>query len=124
MQSEEKLGTGNIWKLMISMGIPIMISQIVNILYSIVDRIYVGRIKDVGENALAGLGLTMPVIIVISAFAAFAGAGGAPLAAIAMGKGDKKRAEKILGNSFFMILVFSVVLMAVFYIVKNLSCIL
>ena len=58
-----------------------MISQIVNILYSIVDRIYVGRIKDVGENALAGLGLTMPVIIVISAFAAFAGAGGAPLAA-------------------------------------------
>lgn len=119
MQSEEKLGTGNIWKLMISMGIPIMISQIVNILYSIVDRIYVGRIKDVGENALAGLGLTMPVIIVISAFAAFAGAGGAPLAAIAMGKGDKKRAEKILGNSFFMILVFSVVLMAVFYIVKK-----
>ena len=65
MQSEEKLGTGNIWKLMISMGIPIMISQIVNILYSIVDRIYVGRIKDVGENALAGLGLTMPVICLL-----------------------------------------------------------
>ena len=120
MQSEEKLGTGNIWKLMISMGIPIMISQIVNILYSIVDRIYVGRIKDVGENALAGLGLTMPVIIVISAFAAFArGRRGAACRDSNWGKGDKKRAEKILGNSFFMILVFSVVLMAVFYIVKK-----
>lgn len=117
--SEEKLGTVSIGRLMLSMGLPIMVAQIVNILYSIVDRIYIGRIKDIGSDALAGLGVCMPIIIIVSAFAAFAGSGGAPLASIDMGRGDKKRAEKIIGNAVFMILISAAVLMLVFYSIKK-----
>ncbi len=118
-QSEKKLGTDSIWKLMISMGLPIMIAQIVNILYSIVDRIYIGRIEGIGSDALAGLGVTNPIIIIISAFASFAGAGGAPLASIAMGKGEKDRAEKIIGNCASMLIVFSIILVIIFYLIKK-----
>lgn len=106
-------------KLMVSMAVPSIVAQIINILYSIVDRIYIGHIPGVGASALTGVGLTFPIITLISAFSAFAGAGGAPLAAIWMGKGDKKRAEKILGNAVTMLLGFSVILMAVFYLFQK-----
>ena len=119
ISEEEKLSRGNIWKLIFTMGVPVLIAQIVNMLYNIVDRIYIGHIEVIGSDALTGLGVCNPIIMFVSAFAAFAGFGGAPLASIAMGKGDRRRAEKILGNATFMIIVFSVILTAVFMAVKK-----
>ncbi len=112
---ELRMATEGIGKLMVSMAIPSVIAQVINILYSIVDRIYIGHIEGIGMEALTGVGVTFPIITLISAFSAFVGAGGAPLAAIWLGKGDRKRAEKILGNGVTMLLFFTVVLMGFFY---------
>lgn len=112
---EKRMGTERIGRLMIQMAVPSIIAQVINILYSIVDRIYIGHIKGVGMEALTGVGVTFPIITLISAFSAFVGAGGAPLAAIWLGKGDRKHAEKILGNGVSMLIFFTVVLMAFFY---------
>lgn len=105
-EKEQRMATEGIGKLMISMAIPSVIAQIINILYNIVDRIYIGHIEGVGMEALTGVGVTFPIITLISAFSAFVGAGGAPLAAIWLGKGDRKRAEKIMGNGVTMLLFF------------------
>ncbi|NBJ99254.1 MATE family efflux transporter [bacterium 1xD8-48] len=109
------MATESIGKLMLSMAIPSVIAQIINILYSIVDRIYIGHIEGVGMEALTGVGVTFPIITLISAFSAFVGVGGAPLASIWLGKGDRKRAETILGNGVTMLAAFTVLLMVVFY---------
>ncbi len=109
------MATEGIGKLMLSMAIPSVIAQIINILYSIVDRIYIGHIEGVGMEALTGVGVTFPIITLISAFSAFVGVGGAPLASIWLGKGDRKRAETILGNGVTMLAAFTVLLMVVFY---------
>lgn len=114
---EEKLGTEKIGKLILSMGIPTLIAQVINLLYNIVDRMYIGHL--VGPEALTGVGLTLPVIMLISAFSAFVGAGGAPLAAIAMGQGDKKRAETILSNAVTMLCFFTVVLTILFFFIEK-----
>ena len=116
---EQRMATEPIGKLMLSMAVPAVIAQVINILYSIVDRIYIGHIEGVGMEALTGVGVTFPIIILISAFSAFAGAGGAPLAAIWLGKGDRARAERILGNGVTMLLFFTVVLMVFFYAFKR-----
>lgn len=116
---EERMGTENIGKLMISMAVPSIVAQLINILYSIVDRIYIGHIEGVGMEALTGVGVTFPIITLISAFSAFVGAGGAPLAAIWLGKGEKQKAEKILGNGVTMLIIFTVVLMLFFYSFKR-----
>lgn len=116
---EEKLGTMPIPKLMLSLAIPSVIAQLINVLYNIVDRMYIGHIKGVGPIALTGVGLTFPIIMLIAAFSAFVGAGGAPLAAIALGKGDRERAEKILGNGVTVLLFFSVVLTVFFMLFKE-----
>lgn len=113
------MGTEKIPKLMVQMAVPSIIAQIINILYNIVDRIYIGHISGVGASALTGVGLTFPIITLISAFSAFVGTGGAPLAAIWMGKKDRKHAERILGTGVFMLLCFSVVLMAVFFLFQE-----
>lgn len=115
---DEQLGNENIGKLMLQMAIPSIVAQTVNILYSIIDRIYIGHIEGIGTNALTGVGLTLPIITLVSAFSAFVGAGGAPLAAIFMGKGDKKRAEQILGCGIFMLGMFTAALMVFFYLFK------
>ena len=83
---DSRLGTENITKLMISLAIPAVLAQIVNVLYNIVDRIYIGRIPGVGAAALTGVGVTFPIITIISAFSSFARGGGAPLASIALGR--------------------------------------
>ena len=113
------LGTENITRLMISLAIPSVLAQIVNVLYNIVDRIYIGRIPGVGAVALTGVGVTFPIITIISAFSGFASGGGAPLAAIALGQGDRKRAERILGNCVSMLLFFTVILMAFFFVFQK-----
>ena len=116
---EERLGTENVSKLMLAMSVPSIIAQIINILYSIVDRIYIGHIPNVGTNALIGIGVTFPIITLISAFSAFVGNGGAPLSSIALGRGDRERAEKILGNGVFLLVLFTVLLMGVFYVFQT-----
>lgn len=119
-QSREKqLGTMPIPKLMVTLAIPSVIAQLINVLYNIVDRMYIGHIQDIGPIALTGVGLTFPIIMLISAFSAFIGAGGAPLAAIALGKGDRDHAEKILGNGVSVLLCFSVLLTVIFMIFKR-----
>lgn len=118
-KKDEKLGVMPIPQLMVSLAIPSVIAQLINVLYNIVDRMYIGHIPDIGPVALTGVGVTMPVIMLISAFSAFIGAGGAPLAAIALGKGDRDRAEKILGNGVSILLIFSTVLILFFMIFKQ-----
>lgn len=112
----QDLGSGSITKLFIQLAIPAVVAQIVNLLYNIVDRIYIGHIPEVGASALTGVGLFTAILMLINAFAMLAGAGGAPLASIALGKQDKDKAEKIMANSFSLLLIFSVILTIVFYI--------
>lgn len=109
------MGTGSIPKLMAAMAVPSVIAQIINILYNIVDRIYIGHIPGVGAAALTGVGLTFAITLLVSAFSAFAGSAGAPLSSIWLGKNDRNHAERILGSSVWLLLVFTVVLMGVFY---------
>ena len=97
------LGTGSIPALMAKMAIPTVVAQVVNLLYNIVDRIYIGQ--GVGALALTGVGLCSPLMLFMNAFAMLAGSGGAPRAAIAMGRGDKEAADKILANCFTMLLI-------------------
>ena len=117
--NESRMGTERMGRLMVSMAVPSIIAQIINILYNIVDRIYIGHIPGVGAAALTGVGITFPIITLISAFSAFVGMGGAPLAAIWMGKGDRKHAEKILGSGACLLVIFTIVLMAVFYLFQK-----
>lgn len=104
------LGTEPVGRLLLKLSIPTVIAQIVNMLYNIVDRIYIGHIPENGSLALTGVGVCMPVIMIISAFAALISSGGAPRASIFMGKGDKESAEKILGGCFSLQLIISAVL--------------
>ena len=116
MAVKQDMGTGSIKRLMVQMAVPALVGQVINLLYNIVDRIYIGHIPEIGGTALTGVGLFTPILMLITAFAMLAGAGGAPRAAIAMGRGDKDRAEKIVGNCFTMLMVMAVVLTVVFYI--------
>ncbi len=116
---EQRLGTENLWKLIFSMAIPTMTAQVINVLYNIVDRMYIGHIEGYGNLALTGIGVTFPILTLIAAFSAFAGTGGAPLAAMRLGKKDYEGAEKILGNSTALLLIFSVSLTLFFTIFKE-----
>lgn len=115
MTREERMATQPIGRLMASMTLPAILAQIINILYSIIDRIYIGHMKGVGANALTGVGVTFCITVFISAFSAFISNGAAPLSAIWLGKGDRGHAEKILGNSVSFLLICTVFLMAFFY---------
>ena len=108
------LGTAPIGKLMVKMALPTVVAQIVNLLYNIVDRIYIGHIEGVGADALTGVGLCLPMIMLMNAFAMLGAAGGAPRAAIALGQGRKEEAERILGNCSSMLLLFSAMITTVF----------
>ncbi|GAA0117450.1 MATE family efflux transporter [Clostridium senegalense] len=105
----------NIGNLLFKLATPAIIAQIVNVLYNIVDRIFIGRIEN-GDIAMAGVGIAFPIIMIISAFAALIGMGGAPLAAIKMGEKDNDSAEKILSNSFSMLIIISLILTVTFLI--------
>lgn len=113
-RQEVDLGSGSVGNLLFKLALPAITAQIINVMYNMVDRMYIGHIKDVGAEALTGVGVTMPVIMAISAFAALVSMGGAPRASIMMGKGDKQAAEKILGNCTTMLIGVAVVLTAVF----------
>lgn len=109
-----QMATAPIWSLTIKLSIPAILAQVVNLLYNVVDRIYIGHMENVGTKALTGVGLCVPIITLISAFTMLVAQGGAPRAAIEMGKGDIKKAEKILGNCFVLLLTFAIVLTVLF----------
>lgn len=115
---EEKdfLGKEPIGKLLLRLALPTITAQIINMLYNIVDRIYIGHIPENGAVALTGVGVCMPLIMIVSAFAALVGNGGAPRASIAMGKGKNDEAEKILGNCFTLQVVLSLILTVVLFL--------
>ena len=111
------LGSGKVSRLLFSLALPTITSQIVNMLYNLVDRVYIGHMKPVdtvGALALTGVGVCLPVIMIISAFAALVGMGGAPRASIQEGRGDLEGSQEIMGNSFTLLLVTAAVLTAVF----------
>lgn len=116
---EDSLSTEPVGKLLFKLALPAITAQIINALYNIVDRMYIGRMPENGSLALAALGIAFPIIMIISAFAALIGMGGAPRAAIKMGEGNKDEAEKILSNSFISLCIISVVLMIVFFFTKK-----
>lgn len=113
---EANLGTERIGKLLFKLALPAILAQIINLMYNLVDRMYIGHIPQVGPDALTGVGVTMPIIMAISAFAGLVSMGGAPRASIMMGKGDNGQAEKILGNCTSMLVLLAVILTAVFQI--------
>ena len=119
MTKEERLGSGPLGPLIFEMVIPAVIAQLVNVLYSIVDRIYIGHMEGVGREALTGVGVCFPILMLISAFSAFAGMGGAPRAAISLGRGEHKMAERILGNAVLMLFGFSLILTVFFSVYKK-----
>ena len=118
-ERERKMAEAPLLPTMLSMGIPIFIAQFISILYNIVDRIFIGHIAGTGSLALTGVGLCLPVIIAINAFAGLVGSGGAPQAGIALGQQDRDKAERILGNGTSMLIIMAVVLTVVLELVKK-----
>lgn len=110
------LGTEPVGKLLLKLSIPTVIAQLINMLYNIVDRIYIGHIPGEGSLALTGVGVCMPIIMIVSAFAALVSSGGAPRASIYMGKQDNDSAENILCNCFSLQIIISVILTAILLI--------
>ena len=112
--NEEKdfLGTEPVGRLLFRLAVPTVTAQLINMLYNIVDRIYIGHIPEEGAMALTGVGVCMPLIMIVSAFAAFVAYGGAPRATIFMGKGEYEKAEETLGNCFVVQVIISVLLTA------------
>ena len=115
-EDKEFLGKEPIGKLLLRLALPTVAAQLINMLYNIVDRIYIGHIPEIGAKALTGVGVCMPLILIVSAFAALVGYGGAPRASIAMGRKDNEAAEKILGNCFTVQILISVILTVVLLI--------
>ena len=113
---EERLGTAPMIPLIIKMSMPAIIAQIVNLLYNLVDRVYIGHISGIGTAALAGVGITTSVIILIAAFAMIVGSGASPLAAIALGQSNRKKAGQMLGNGFTLLILFTLLTCGITYI--------
>lgn len=119
IKEQNPLGYAPVKSLFWKLSIPAVLAQVINLLYNLVDRIFIGHIKDVGEYALTGVGICFPIIIIISAFACLCGMGGAPKAAIKMGEGDNKSASKILGNCTSLTIISAIVLTIIFQIFKE-----
>ena len=101
-------------KLLARLAVPAVVAQVINLLYNIVDRIYIGHIPGYGADALTGVGLFMPILMLVNAFALLAGSGGAPRAAISMGRQDRLTAEKILSNCFVLLMSMAAALTVLF----------
>ena len=114
-QSKDFLATRPIGRLLLQLSLPTVAAQLINMLYNVVDRIYIGHIAGIGAAALTGVGLFTPILMLLNAFAMLVGAGGAPRTAIALGQGDRQQAEKIVSNSFTVLMFFAVVLTIGFY---------
>ena len=119
MKKTNDFGRDSVPLLVLKTSIPFMFAQFVNVLYSIVDRIYIGNIPVIGGDSLAGAGVCAPIITLLSSFAALIGVGGSVTFSVKLGAGDKKSAQRILANSFSMLLIFSAVLTVVFLMIKD-----
>ena len=117
-KAKTNLGEGSVGKLLLSLALPAIVAQLVNVLYNIVDRIFIGRMAN-GEIAMAGVGVAFPIIMIISAFSSLIGMGGAPLAAIKMGEKDNDGAEKIISNSFSTLIIIGILCTITFLIFKE-----
>ncbi len=115
MRSNQDMGSGSVGRLMLRLAVPAVVAQVINLLYNVVDRIYIGHIPGIGGDALTGVGLFTPILMLITAFAMLPSAGGAPRAAIALGRGDREEAQRIMGNCFSFLMVLAVVLTVGFY---------
>ena len=113
--NKQDMGTGSVKKLMLQLAVPALVGQVINLLYNVVDRIYIGHIPEIGGTALTGVGLFGPLLMLITASAMLAGSGGAPRAAIALGQRDTDTAEKIMANCFSVLLILAAVITSVFY---------
>ena len=112
---QNDLGKDKINKLVFAIAIPCMIAQFVNVLYSVIDRIYIGHIAEIGNLALAGIGVCGPIVTMIQAFASLVGVGGAPLCAIALGEKDQRKAQTFMSNSFILLSVISLLVVVLLY---------
>ncbi|WP_042678636.1 MATE family efflux transporter [Anaerosalibacter massiliensis] len=118
MHEKNPLGTENVKSLLFSLAIPAIIGQLISLLYNIVDRMYIGHIPEIGGDALTGVGVTAPLLIIISAFSVLVGMGGAPRASIKMGQKDNEGAEEIMGNCFVSLIGISIIL-TIFFLIFN-----
>ena len=116
VQPRSDFSKGTVWKIILAQAIPLIIAQLVHLLYNIVDRIFIGHMEGVGSLALTGVGLTFPIVTIIMAFAALFGVGGVPLFSIARGAKEIDRAGKIIGNSFSLLLISGAVLTVLGYV--------
>lgn len=113
------MGSESIWKVVLSLAIPTMLAQFVNVLYSIVDRIYIGNMPGIGDLALAGVGICGPIVTLLASFGSLVGLGGAPLMAIRLGEQNRKGARQIVANSFILLTGLSVILTIAVFLLKN-----
>ena len=113
------LGHGRLWPLVCRLAVPTMLAQIVSVLYSIVDRMYIGNINVIGGLALAGVGVCGPITTLLSSFASLVGLGGAPILAMRLGEGRKDEAEKVVSNGFLLLVCLAVILTALFLLLKG-----
>lgn len=119
MRRANDLGRDSILSLVLKLTIPAMLAQLVNVLYSIIDRMFIGHIPEIGDLALAGVGICGPIVTLISSFGTLVGIGGSIMMATTMGSGDNRKAKKILSNSFLMLLIFSGVLTVIFLLTRR-----
>ena len=119
MGSRSDFSKGSISKNILSLALPMTAAQLVNVLYGIVDRMYIGNIPDIGETALAGAGICGPIVTLLSSFGTLVGLGGAPLLTIRMGEKNLKGARQILANCFLLLLVLAGVLTGMFLLIKR-----
>ena len=117
--NDNDFSRGSIVGHILSLAVPMTLAQLINVLYSVVDRIYIGHLPHASAEALTGIGLCLPIITIISAFANLFGMGGAPLCSIARGGHEEKRAQKVMGNSFSMLLLTGAVLMILCFALKR-----
>lgn len=119
MGEKNNFAVGSMSKHILNIAGPMIVAQLINVLYNIVDRVYIGRIPDVATLAMGGLGLCLPLISIINAFANLFGMGGSPLCSIARGKGNNDEAEEIMGNAFCLLIIFSALIMVIGYLFKE-----
>ena len=119
MKRTNDLGRDPVFRLVCRLAIPTMLAQLVSVLYSIVDRIYIGNIPGIGDLALAGVGVCGPIVTLLGSFASLVGLGGSPILAMRMGEGRRDEARRVLNNSFLLLLALSVALTALFLLSKE-----
>ena len=110
---------GKVWKNIVRLAVPMILAQLINVLYSVVDRIFVGHIPGASAWAMTGIGLALPIITIITAFTNLFGMGGSPLFSMARGAGDSQKAEKIMGNTFSMLIITGIILVVICFMFKK-----